>query len=829
MYIPQVHPYQSKAGLLHGKEWKISDSFGSDLNRIFCSRVSLEGHTHKIKSSNSIENLREMIQLPSDVSYNRKELVAEQLEIIRNTSSDPSLQRFADYLAGRENGLQKLGMLLWHLDRRGEALKLMMSKKEWDNIESWIEKSFSREVDRIESRLDQTLQNNRKTDIQSTRLVKSTLIPREIAAIIITQQADINIGLLEYVKDALIKRNRNSFSYDVSLTQTVILLLKSKNLRIQLTSINPPLNPQSPAATVIRAALGLLPSEPITRVHAVQTVAAALLSHLRQQEKRSCFAAFLAINMKQSHLKRCIDDFNSLLQYSHLSRQDSGICEHFPFLLKMSNSDLSNEFTSGNSLWDSAGLAAACRIMGIDDAEKVLGQISEEIGRPATAKKVIEKLALHAAESSENNTAADFYQKGCFAFGSATFNPLLKVWVNAIAGMAESQANCFFGSCILKTIMTVFHKHLSSKKLTSESMHDFEKQLQSRFASAIQMIYDPSIGALVESAEGGFVLYEGHEEGEFRRLRRIDNGGDFNRFVLQILRSCGQNKKFTPLAESLESLVLSPTFSETILTAYNKILSHHLDKTEQKIVSVPWINHLGHSASDIMRVYLDHGPDLKPKILIPKKGKTLLRKLIVMGKHLDKIEKDKLKQNPHLLKPARILNYHAFSLMIGHASLQKAWRDKRVSRKWVEDEISSYGLEVSHSIISKKQRSLLMNNFGVSDLPKNITIKQFRKYLLKSTSPLTPETKLEVDKLIVETLPHDLKEKLNKTIIHFADTNLHSGMNDIHFCFIVNPGTGKIEVWQITDDNSKIMPLDQNLIVKNKTWEIYLYPDELIN
>ena len=109
------------------------------------------------------------------------------------------------------------------------------------------------------------------------------------------------------------------------------------------------------------------------------------------------------------------------------------------------------------------------------------------------------------------------------------------------------------------------------------------------------------------------------------------------------------------------------------------------------------------------------------------------------------------------------------------------------------------------------------------------TIKQFRKYLLKSTSPLTPETKLEVDKLIVETLPHDLKEKLNKTIIHFADTNLHSGMNDIHFCFIVNPGTGKIEVWQITDDNSKIMPLDQNLIVKNKTWEIYLYPDELIN
>ncbi len=830
MYIPQLPNCTEKTKNLREKSWKIGSCSYFYLNRLLSKYLSFEGHTSEIKSPLSIHDLKDKIRLPSGGDYDSQELIEEQLTLIQNTNSDPNLYKFARFLSQQENALQKLGMILFALDHFPDKLRSLPSSEKG---EIFLEDMFSQAVNLIDKRLNETVAQNKKTGIQSSKIVKSTLIPQEIAKLVITDRGVVNPGLLEWVKETIAKKRKTYLSHDVSLMQTLCLFLQSKMLRDQLQNIRAPINPQSPAGVVIRAALGMDPKAPIRQVHAIRTVVAALLSHLRQQEKRSCFATFLAINMKQSHLKMCIEDFNSLLQYSHLTREEDGDTEHFPFLLKMSNINLNNELDfdrlgkirDAGFLWDSAGLSAACKIMGFDNPEETLKQIAQSTNSPATPKKIIEKLAtLEAKSSVQRKTAAKLYQEGCFAFGSVTFNPLLKVWVNAIAGMAESQASCFFASCILKTIMTVFHKHL-----TKDSSLEFEKQLYFTLYKAIQLIYDPSIGSPQETSEGGFVLYEGKECGEFRQLNRVDNAKDFNRFISRVLKTLANNPKNKGLAKTLQSYVSSPDFTGTILTTYNEILFHHLDKTNQKTKSAPWINLLGHDASDILKVYLSNSAELKTKVFIPKNGKSLLRRLIIMGKRLDEKEKDKLKQNPHLLKPARILNHHAFSLMIGLPALQRAWRDKRPSRKWIEEEILLHGSEVSNALISDEQRSLLMKKLRITGISQKATIKEFRKSLLKELYPPTPETKLKVDQLIVETLPKDLKEKLCKTVIHFADTNLHSGVHDIHFCFIVNPGTGKIEVWQAADDNSTLTPLDQNLVINNQQWQIYLYPDELIS
>ncbi len=821
MYVPQLPNYPEKTRNLREKSWKIGRCSNSYLNSLLHKCLSLEGRTSGIKSPHSIKNLKEKIRLPSGGDYNSRELIEEQLTLIENTNSDPELYKFARFLSKQENALQKLGMLLFGLDHFPD--KLAQGRDE-----NLLEEIFSSAVNLIDKRLNDAVNRNKKTGIQSSKIVKSTLIPQEIAKLVITDKGFVNAGLLEWVKEAIAKKRKTYLSHDVSLLQTLTLFLQSKLLREHLENIKAPINSQSPAGVVIRASLGMVPDSPIRKVHAIRTVVAALLSHLRQQEKRSCFATFLAINMKQSHLKMCIDDFNSLLQYSHLTREEDGVTQHFPFLLKMSNLDLNHELNfdrhgkidGAGFLLDSAGISAACKVMGFDNPKETLKQVVRTMNSPATPKKIIEKLATLGAKSSiQRKTAAKLYQEGCFAFGSATFNPLLKVWVNAIAGMAESQASCFFGSCILKTIMTVFHKHL-----VKDSSLEFEKQLYFTLYETIQLIYDPSLG----SSEGGFVLYAGEDCGEFRQLNRIDNAKDFKRFISRILNTLANNPKNKDLAESLQSYVNSLQFTETLLTSYNEILFHHLDKTDQKTRSAPWINLLGHDASDILKVYLSDSKELKTQVFIPKNGKSLLRRLIIMGKSLDETEKNKLKQNPYLLKPARILNYHAFSLMIGFPALQKAWRDKRPSRKWIEEEIFLHGSEVSDAPISDEQRRLLIKNLRIADLPQKATIKEFRKSLLKKLYPFAPGTELEVDRLIVETLPKNLKDKLGKTVIHFADTNLHSGVHDIHFCFIVNPGTGKIEVWQATDDNSTLIPLDQNLVVKNQQWQIYLYPDGLI-
>jgi hypothetical protein len=83
------------------------------------------------------------------------------------------------------------------------------------------------------------------------------------------------------------------------------------------------------------------------------------------------------------------------------------------------------------------------------------------------------------------------------------------------------------------------------------------------------------------------------------------------------------------------------------------------------------------------------------------------------------------------------------------------------------------------------------------------------------------QLKLLLDTYLFQNLPDVQKMLLREAAVHFADTNWAEGINDIHFCFTVNPGNGHLEIWAVHDNNSQFQALDQRLWLKNREWEFF--------
>ena len=757
------------------------------------------------------------------------------------------VELFLESIFYQKGNLEKAGKLLWVIDNKPELFLEQLDQEDNEHLSQWLDEIFESEMEKLVYTLKDSVKLENVIDIQSSEVIVNTRIPVEISRFIITETGAINTGLLKYMQHLFTGDNEVVFNHDISIKQTLELFLKSETLRDTFEEIRTPKNPHSRIATVIRLSLGMSPGAPISSVDAKRAVMAALLSHLRQYANRSCFAAFLAIQLKQSYLEDCIKDLISLLDNGHLTREIDGTTRHFPFLMKMNNPYLHHEFQVNSEgqvikngapigiITESSGLMAANVIMGSPHPEESLLNAVHGMEGIVTPNAIIERLAQNTALKSGNvGLAGKYYHEGCFAFGSKVLNPLLKVWVNTIAGMAEGQANCYFSSCLIKSTLQVFHKHLIQNfPEFSELIEAVEENVCKDLALSIRYMYDPSIGFTVSVDEGGFVLYEANREGT--RLKRIDNATMFKEFVLRTLDKsksrCDSEETCLLIIETLKQFVKSSGFTKSLNNAYKTLIRGTYEDLDETDKVTPWMNLFGHNASAILKVYFENEESFNTYGINSKSGFHLLNKLIQMGKKLTPEEQNQLAENPYTLKPVRIVNYHAFSLILGHSSFKEVWAEETDPKKWLHDKILNPGREIAALPISPNQRKQLCALFPdikLQQLPKKTSIHKFRKALLKLIPDKSSKTAMIMDHKIVQTLDPSLKKRLKETLIHFADTNLHSGVQDVHFCFLVNPGSGRVEVWQVNDDDTELKPLDQQEITVGKTWEIYLHPDKLL-
>lgn len=806
IFAERIHSFEGKGGTLSGQV------------------STLKSYGHKDSEGNEEED-----------ETNDTLLIEEMITSLKSTHNDLPAdwrQQCIDLAMNSKNALLYLGKCMWLIDHHKDELESLLHQ---GNPLTLIDQLFDQKMNHILELVKKQVKKEKKMGIQPPEMIKGTLIPKKIADIVITKSGKINLGLLKFVQPLFMKEQAHILNYGISLKQTLDQFLKSPEIRQRFSEVRAPENTQSRMSTLVRISLGLPRDQPLTDVDAKRATIAALLSHLRQYSNRSCFAAFLAINMKRGHLISCLDDFISLLENGHLTREVDNQTKHFPFLMKMSSASLNQRFLllrNGMAAIDSvtvcpiednSGLVAACLVMGILDPKNALLEISNQINGMTTPQTVIKKLAIwHAKRTKTTRYKGKYFHEGCFAFGAQEANPMLKVWVNTIAGMAEGTANSFLGTCLVKCVLNVIHNFLM--KTEEPDARQITDALLKNLAYSTKYMYDPSVGFFGDDFEGGFVLYEVLET---NRLKRIDSILLFKEFLKRAFTSIERRSIENPQPISLcQEFCQTSECIKQMVHYYQDLIGKHYGKLSEKDNIKPWINIFGHNAQAILDVYFESQQSHHRFAFTSKNGYHLMKKILELGRSLEGEEKRLLLENPHFMTPARVVNFHAFSLLLGHSSLKTAWQGDISPFKWMKKNLLKTGRRLANEPLSQEEQtkltSLLEAHFEGITLLSGLSPKQAREHLLRSIKKNKAEFRRVFDAKVIEAFDHEKKKLMVQTIIHFADTNLYNGIHDVHFCFCVSPGSGKVDVWQVNDDNSGLQPLDQKDIARNAQWEIYL-------
>ena len=106
-------------------------------------------------------------------------------------------------------------------------------------------------------------------------------------------------------------------------------------------------------------------------------------------------------------------------------------------------------------------------------------------------------------------------------------------------------------------------------------------------------------------------------------------------------------------------------------------------------------------------------------------------------------------------------------------------------------------------------------------VPRGASVSEFRKALVSAAyrakceeiggkDPKWKEKFCEyLDSKLFKILPDETKERLVRSGIVTHDTNWKKGIHDIHFIFLVNPGTAEIELARYSPDTKKVKFMDQ--------------------
>ncbi|MFQ5729279.1 MAG: hypothetical protein ACE5GN_02845, partial [Waddliaceae bacterium] len=787
------------------------------------------------------------------------EMLALKGDLIEKPGPD-NVFKFALHLAKDEslNNSQVLGELICLLNTRSEEIFSSIEPENLQKSVDWIHQNFAHQLEGINSRLLDLKALHSRTGIQNENIAVKNRLPIEIAQILISGTGRVNVGIIDNLLEVFLTNSDQPINYEINLAYALRLLQVSPKLREKLSRISKPSSPKAPANVVIRTSLELPYDTSITNVDAIKTALAAILSHLRQGSDGSCFVTPLAIELLSSHLDRCVDDYATLLQSSKLTRMVNKNTTDFPFLLRMGNKNLDQSITltregrivqkenSKGLLREAPGIIAACQAIHIEAPSSGIAEVirrlfketkSDQETLQTTICSILKELIKYArqANPSKNEGIAALFMKACFAFEAQENNPLLQVWENAIAGMAEAEESSMVRSAIICSVMDTL-KGKIKEILPSQPLQrkKLSRTLQSELISTIHLQYDPIVpnGEVAKdqrSTEGAFVLYDKTDDPPLSNWFRVDNPKAFQEFVSRIIerakkelkkeREALTKKERKALHQAIQHLskyVKTTDFIATCLSQYYHENTGIRDPIANfaNIQYAPWITKSGNNFSKVIQVYLEDIWKGKRDHFFPLHPTELLIKIIEMGKQFSVDEKKAYESNPYRLIPIRIPGVHAFSLMLGHPTLSQAWGKSDNTEAWILEHVVAPGKEVAGRTIEQRTRDELIqltcqelvgpekvNSFleRTRSIPNNIPIKEFRTQLLEallhigSPAGISPsQLPFQLDTYLYQCLPKREKIRLESSAVHFADTNWSDGIYDIHFCFTINPGNGKL-------------------------------------
>lgn len=783
---------------------------------------------------------------------------------------------------------QLLGKLIYSTNRNLYSTVRCIRFKLSESIQN-IEQAFEGAIQKLDIRLKNHDDLHSKTQLQSSEVAHQARIPLEISKILITDTGTINIGLI----DLLIKKFTPSdppLNHLINLSYGLKLFQQSAQLRDDFIKIHTPNSESMPSNHVIRATLTLPPKMQITDIHAKRTVFVALLSHLRQNKTGSCFATSLASQLLASHLRLCLKDLTHLIHESKLTRTLKGVSKDIPFIKSISDEDLEKTIcldangqilldnSSQTYIWESPGLQAVCLSIGIKDSKGALSIIIDELEKSPTGhveieiKQLIQKLCEYykdRVDDSKRSKLDRLFNQACFAFSTQTKQPLLKVWENAIANMAETQEESMIKTHILEATAFAIQEKLSESNVhPSNLVKQLLQEIKSRLYTGIQLQYDPSLEMISdnlhgEKVRGGFVLYYKNE--------RIDTSIEFNKFLSGLLMQTylkfrkfnlkpDQQEDFEKFFDILTPYVNSEDFLARLLFKYHPSNAMYMtDKADKSDISfnksrfTPWITRKGNNSKQVLEVYLEATQPIETYMIPDAKIENRLIHLLNFAQGMSEVEKNYYLKNSHRCNQLRVPGWHTGCLiLLGHPLVKSILNNEYEPQEWVETFVKKKPIhEISEAVISTQTREKLNKQLSQIILPTLFTeetIHQFNEYLQKippSTSlkeyrnvimnccgqSLKNQEDLEkltqqIDTAICQCLEPHQRQCLEESMIPLIDTNWSKDGQDTYISAMINPGTGELELWETSANKSTIRAIHQKNWMQE--WEIFRAPEHLL-
>lgn len=800
-----------------------------------------------------------------------------------------TLIQFALYVTrlGNEpkNGsTQILGQLIYLINHDLHATLRLISPSQPKETLKQINAAFGHHMQQICERLQHHYLIHEATGLQEPNVAMHAMIPTEVGRALLTAAGTINFGIIGAMSDLFLPQDKPLLNHEINLSYGLSLLQRSPKFRSEFQKMI------CQKETPLIATLGLITSQrEMANLQSNARLAAvtAVLSHLRQGGDRGCFAVSLAIEILSAHLSCCLKDLKQLLEQGKLTRRIGSITYDIPFAMKIADRDLQKtvvlnaqgklivDKTIRAPIWEAPGICAACLAIGATDPKKLILAALKQLPQDPISKEYrieVKTLLLKICEQipkPDSISLNHLYTRACFGFSSQTVNPLLKTWENGIANMAEMEERGMIKAAILTSTLDALQIKLGLMHVPPTlALQKFLLSAQNILYSKVQLQYDPTIRLPSDleskNPEGGFVLY--HKNG------RIDSAAAYRQFLAEILEEAARTAKETiPQAEIGEfqaafTLLMNHIETEEFLIhllikyqpANRFILSHPakgMTLDHAQLTLTPWITFVGNDSKVLLKNYLGSDASITGESFIFSDGKEALAHIIEICKRMPAKEKELFLNNPHKLKPLCILGKHRFPFMVGHPSLCPSWQHNGSTEDWLQHHFVKPGLEVSNAILDEKTQKAFTSHMtlkllpleipsqklpaclqALKQIPKGLSIRQFRDFIVDKIVKIHPySTKSASDKFIrnVDTalfasLTPALKKKLEDSIIHFADTNWSKGVQDVHFCFVTNPGNGKIELWETEANGTHLEALDQSYWIHHQQWEFLSLTEELM-
>lgn len=787
-----------------------------------------------------------------------------------------------------KNSHRMIGKLMYLIDNDLELALEIISKSKLPAALTDIKNGYNKHMLMICDQLNQTNHAHLRTQLQDPEIAFHTNISIEIGKALMTKAGVINTGIIDSLSEIFISTDQPKVSHEVNLSYALFLIRHSSEFRNEIESIEPSVLSANPSQEVIRASLNISPEVEIGAYETKLTALIATLSHLRQGGDRSCFAISVAIELLSSHLVFSLKDLRQLLEEGKLTRKGKLVNKDIPFIKRINDENLLKEITLNSEgriilngevqapLWEAPGIISACRAIGIHNPQAVLlallptfPSLDEGETHKIKVREIIGKLSLEVSSQQENPETLDsLTRRASFAFSSQTTQPLLKIWENSIANMAEAEEGNMIKPAIMKCIIDALQLKLGQLSIPpSLLLQKFFLKIQELLYERVHLQYDPTIGNSsseeVFNTAGGFTLYDKNmlisDEASLRCFVNdilVEAGSALSKLSL----SRGDRQQLDRVLSILEIHLETPAFIHYLIARYHpdncslvssaQKLHQPLDYTHMEFL--PWQTRKGSNSKSLFKFYLESSSPIESENFAAKDAQEALKNIIEICRGMPENEKRLFINNPNKLRPFCILKKHRLPFMAGAPSLVDAWKQQIPAETWMESYIRENSKIANSPIDSTTQEKLL--DALVQILPKELspmisqisetkgeasnspaTIREFRNHILESCMEYRPSSDQvirkwaqKIDTAIYESLPQPLRNSLEQSAIHFADTNWNRGAQDLHFCFVVNPGSGQIELWEVQSDGSALKALDQHYWLVDQQWEFMTVPRDLI-